>query len=235
MDTASEVIVTRPLPGVALLEHSDPGARQANIATNTYVVVNANRQALLIDGSFDYLVAPLRSVLSEGYDLIAVALTHRHLAHGGAVRRIAESFGVPVLLHPRDAASLHHGTPGLGFDDPMHSDVLATFGLETVFFPGHTEGSVMFYGASDGVLFTGDAAMGPSRDQAATGIERLLRPPFSFNTDDAQLRRGWAEFDRSLRHVLPFHGSLYTGRSAEEIRRIIQPLQRQEPTRGMTG
>lgn len=82
--------MTWPIERVAVLEHSAPGARRANIATNTYVVLNASRQALLVDGSFDYLVAPLRSVLAEGYDLIGVALTHRHLAeHGDAVRRIA--------------------------------------------------------------------------------------------------------------------------------------------------
>ena len=93
----------------------------------------------------------------------------------------------------------------------------------------------MFYGAADGLLFTGDAAMGPSRDQAAAGMERLLRPPLSFNTDDAQLREGWAAFDRPIEHILPFHGSVYAGRSTEDLSRIIQPLRRQEPTRGMTG
>lgn len=63
--------------------------------------------------------------------------------------------------------------------------------------------------------------MGPSRDQSAAGIERLLRPPFSFNTDDEQLRQGWAAFDRPVRHILPFHGSLYTGRSTEDPSRIM--------------
>ena len=129
MNSASEVSVTRPLERVVLLEHSDPGARRANIATNTYVVVDASRQALLIDGSFEYLVDPLRSVLAEGYDLVGIALTHRHLAEHGAVRRIAEAFGVPVLRHPRDAASVHR-TPGFSFDDPTRSDVLAAVGLD---------------------------------------------------------------------------------------------------------
>ena len=229
-----DVNVTWPLERVALLEHSDPGARQANIATNTYVVVNGNGQALLIDGSFDYLVPPLQALLGEAYHLMGIALTHRHLAEHGAVRQIARTFGVPGFLHSRDAISLHDES-GLKFNDPMHSNVLATFGLEAVFFPGHTEGSVMFYGASDGVLFTGDAAMGPSRDQSTKGIERLLRPPVSFNTDDVQLRSGWVAFNRSVRHVFPFHGAFYTGCSAEKITRLMHPLQREEPTHGMLG
>jgi glyoxylase-like metal-dependent hydrolase (beta-lactamase superfamily II) len=233
---ASEVNVTWPLERVALLEHSDPGARQANIATNTYVIVNANRQAVVIDGSFDYLLPPLRALLGDRYDVLGIALTHRHLAEqGSAVRRIAEAFGVPVLLHPRDAAALRHDASGATFDDPSQSSVLTAVGLETLLFPGHTEGSVMYYDASEGLLFAGDAAMGPSRDQTAAGVERLLRPPFSFNTDDAQLRNGWVQFDRPVRHVLPFHGATYTGRSADDITRIMQPLRRQEPTRGMTG
>jgi hypothetical protein len=93
----------------------------------------------------------------------------------------------------------------------------------------------MYYRAADGLLMTGDAAMSTTRAQAAERMTRLLRPPFSFNTDDTQLRRGWAEFDRPVRHVLPFHGALVTDRSPEDIRAVMETLQREEPTPGMAG
>jgi glyoxylase-like metal-dependent hydrolase (beta-lactamase superfamily II) len=172
---SDDVKVTRPVQDVVLLEHTDPRARRVNIATNTYVLLNAARQAIVIDGSFDYLLSPIQDILDQGYRLAGVALTHRHLTeHGALLNRVVRTLDVPILLHPRDAGMLRSLTTGLAFQDPTGHFLPRAFGVETVFFPGHTEGHVMYYRAADGLLMTGDAAMSTTRAQTAEDMTRLF-------------------------------------------------------------
>jgi hypothetical protein len=86
--------------------------------------------------------------------------------------------------------------------------VLREFGFEALLFPGQTAGSIMLYSTNnEGLLLTGDSAMGTTADQAKAGLERLIRPPIETSVDDAELRRQWLAFDRPVATVLPFHGT----------------------------
>jgi glyoxylase-like metal-dependent hydrolase (beta-lactamase superfamily II) len=115
----------------------------------------------------------------------------------------------------------------------MGHPLLAEFGLEAIHFPGHTEGHIVLYGADkNGLLFTGDAAMGTNSNQAGTGIEQLIRPPAGLSTDDVELRNRWLSFDRPVATVLPYHGTGYVDR-AGDIARIMAPLRRELPTLGL--
>ena len=100
--------------------------------------------------------------------------THGHPDHAGSARELA-AMGVPVLIHPADAAGLKTRwrdalarpsrgrvfaamTPDVPQTEPLLDGQIipALGGLEVIHTPGHTPGSVCLYGARDGVLFVGD-------------------------------------------------------------------------------
>jgi len=107
-------------------------------------------------------------------ELVRVVCTHGHPDHAGAARELALE-GIPVLMHPVDAAGLAttwrdtFRSPSRGrifaamtpeppeFVPIDDGDVLPMLGgLEVIHTPGHTPGSVCLYGRRDGVLFVGD-------------------------------------------------------------------------------
>jgi glyoxylase-like metal-dependent hydrolase (beta-lactamase superfamily II) len=218
---------------VVLIEHSDPGARQARMSTNTYAVLRAGR-ALLMDTTFSPLVPFIRSLAERGFAPAGLVLSHRHVAAGDVVRALADEFDIPVLLHPRDAQHPQALFAQVPFQDPIGHPLLETFGLEAIHFPGHTSGHIVLYGAEGGgTLFTGDAAMGTTAGQAESGIEYLIRPPVGTSVDDGELRNQWIAFNRPVATVLPYHGNGYVDRPAD-IRRIMATLTREQRTVGLS-
>jgi glyoxylase-like metal-dependent hydrolase (beta-lactamase superfamily II) len=107
-------------------------------------------------------------------DLARVVITHGHPDHAGSARELA-ALGIPILMHPADAANLRltwrhligrpsRGTvfaamtPEPGAVEPIEDGQLLPMlgGLRVIHTPGHTPGSVCLYGARDRVLFVGD-------------------------------------------------------------------------------
>jgi glyoxylase-like metal-dependent hydrolase (beta-lactamase superfamily II) len=107
-------------------------------------------------------------------ELVRVVCTHGHPDHAGAARELALD-GIPVLIHPADAATLattwrdalQRPSRGRIFaamtPEPPEvvsiedGDILPMLGgLEVIHTPGHTPGSVCLYGRRDRVLFVGD-------------------------------------------------------------------------------
>jgi glyoxylase-like metal-dependent hydrolase (beta-lactamase superfamily II) len=108
-------------------------------------------------------------------ELDRLICTHGHPDHAGSARELADR-GVPVLIHPSDAARLRTGwrdaarrpsrggvfaamTPDVANTEPLvDGQVLPVLGgLEVIHTPGHTPGSVCLFGPRDGVLFVGDS------------------------------------------------------------------------------
>jgi len=108
-------------------------------------------------------------------ELVRVVCTHGHPDHAGSARELGQR-GVQILIHPADGARLattwrrmlRHPSRGGLFAAmtpkpaemvPIEDgDVLPMLGgLQVVHTPGHTPGSVCFYGARDRILFVGDA------------------------------------------------------------------------------
>ena len=107
-------------------------------------------------------------------DLARVVCTHGHPDHAGGARELALA-GIPVLIHPADGERLaitwremlRRPSRG-GLFAAMTPEPPATFpiedgdvlpmlgGLRVIHTPGHTPGSVCFFGARDGILFVGD-------------------------------------------------------------------------------
>lgn len=85
---------------------------------------------------------------------------------GDAFEVMAEEFGIPILLHPADAAASESRRAGIEFSDPLQSSVLAGVGLEVFHFPGHTGGSIVLYsGNHGGLLLAGHKRRGRRRAQ----------------------------------------------------------------------
>jgi glyoxylase-like metal-dependent hydrolase (beta-lactamase superfamily II) len=141
---------------------------------------------------------------------VLVLNTHGHLDHIGANRDMTEKYGVPLALHAADAPMLKAENfleigLLLGVRDSPSPDRLLADGdeiavggerLRVIHTPGHTPGSVGFFGS--GLLFSGDTLF-------CGGVGR---------TD---LEGGsWKDLDRSIREklfilptetiVLPGHG-----------------------------
>ena len=217
---------------VVLIEHSDPGARHARLSTNAYVVLTPGR-ALFIDTNLSILAPFMQELAARGFTPAALVISHRHVAgNGDAVRALANQFKMPVLMHPRDATHPQAMVAEVPYENPIGHPVLAEFGLEALHFPGHTSGHIALYGSGKGgLLIAGDAAMGTTAGQAASGVERLVRPPAGLSTDDTQLRQQWLSFSRPVATVLPYHGTGYVDRAAD-IAGIMAPLTREQPTTG---
>jgi glyoxylase-like metal-dependent hydrolase (beta-lactamase superfamily II) len=227
----SQPQMTHLRPDIILIEHSDPGAEEVHISTNTYALLNAGRM-LLVDTNVSHLLPFVRQLSDDGFSPAALVITHRHVVGlGDALSDLKTEFKIPLLLHPIDANHKQAASTGIPFKNPIGHWVLREFGFDALLFPGQTAGSIMLYSTNNGgLLLTGDSATGTSADQAKGGLERLVRPPIETSVDDAELRRQWITFDRPVATVLPFHGTGYVIRSAADLASIMRPLVRPEPT-----
>jgi glyoxylase-like metal-dependent hydrolase (beta-lactamase superfamily II) len=125
--------------------------------------------AAIIDpgGNGDRILAAVRAM---GVQVKLLLHTHGHFDHVLATREVAEATGAPVVIHGDDRP-FYEGLPRqaklFGFEaepPPAPKQLLA--GEETIVVgklsarvihtPGHTPGSVGFYFAADGILFSGD-------------------------------------------------------------------------------
>lgn len=140
--------------------------------TNSYLLVApATRDAVLIDaaGEADEI---LRAVQGCRARVRAILLTHGHAGHWNALGRLRDAWGASVGVHLDDAEMLPL-SPNFALGDGQRIAFGAT-GLDVIATPGHTPGSVCFYG--DGILFSGDAllAAGPGTTAAPLGDRPLL-------------------------------------------------------------
>jgi glyoxylase-like metal-dependent hydrolase (beta-lactamase superfamily II) len=123
----------------------------------------------------------------------AILLTHGHPDHVAAAPALQRALGAPICLHPADAPAA-----GLAGTRPLADGDEIRFGgaaLRVIHTPGHTPGSVCFYGG--GCLFSGDTLFpgGPG----ATGGRG------AFVTIMASLRERLFTLPDDTR-VLPGHG-----------------------------
>lgn len=208
----------------------DTLAEQNDYTARGYILLIGD-DAVLFDTASPTHLPALRSLRERGRRLSALVLSHFHLIpDDGELARFARELDVPIFLHPIEADHPRAREAGVTFQDPTRSAALLALGVEVTHFPGHTAGSIVLtWGAHGGVLFTGDAALGPrSRDHRA-GLDLVIRPPLSLNEDDAELRRSWAGYQRPLNGVVALHGEAILDRS-RDLPALMAPLRRLEAT-----
>ncbi len=147
---------------------------------NCYVVENElTKQAVIIDLGAD-ADKIYNSIIKDGYEVVAVLLTHGHFDHAGGCADIQKK-GVSVYVHKNDADKLtgngncseYFGLPFKKFtaDYTFEEGSLTLGGIdfEVIHTPGHTSGSVCFLTGE--AMFSGDTLFldGYGRPDLPTG------------------------------------------------------------------
>ena len=152
------------------------------LQVNCYIVY-VNQQCLVIDPGFE----PERVIAKcdeLGLQIEAILLTHGHFDHVGGVKKLAESTGCRVFLHPDDCDLPAYITAGELYFTDTYSEgdkiSLADLTFTVLHTPGHTLGSVCL--DFDGVMFTGDTLF-------ACGCGRTDLPGGDWRTIKASLKR----------------------------------------------
>ena len=129
------------------------------IGTNCYILEdNDTKSAAVIDPGGGTR-AILNRIEEDGMEVKMILLTHGHYDHTGAVGALRAALpGVPVYLHPADAALLGaEMMPAIGETVPYgEGDVipLGNLSITVLHTPGHTPGGVCLKVGD--TLFTGD-------------------------------------------------------------------------------
>lgn len=141
------------------------------VATNVYLIADAElKEAAVIDPGWDGRII-LAEALRRGWRIGQFWYTHAHFDHLGGAAELAADLEQPpvVALHPADQGLWQNGGGGAAFGysidpGPQPSlDLAAVRGLhlgrltfEVRPAPGHTPGSVVYFCADAGLLFSGD-------------------------------------------------------------------------------
>ena len=124
--------------------------------TNCYLVRQAGQtQCVLIDPGYaaDFLLDTLNA---KELELSAIALTHGHFDHVGAVRDLAAETGCRVYLSGDELSLPPAITAGRLYYTDLYTDRFTAAGIPFTVLktPGHTPGSVCLHTGS--LLFSGD-------------------------------------------------------------------------------
>ena len=147
--------------------------------TNCYIVRREDsRKALILDPGYEPEI--ILSFLEENHlTPEAIALTHGHFDHVGAVKELAAETGCRVYLNEKDLAMPPMMTAGPLFYTDTYAEgdqlTLAEIPVTVLETPGHTPGSVCL--VMDGHLFSGDTLFAGScgRTDLPGGNTRAMR------------------------------------------------------------
>ncbi|MDZ4277966.1 MAG: MBL fold metallo-hydrolase [Dehalococcoidia bacterium] len=170
-------------------------------AENCWVIGSRRtREGIVIDPG-DQPEEILALARDMGLNVKVIANSHAHLDHILGVRGVQEATGASFLLHPQDleiakgAAQSALRLLGQPIEPPPEPDRLLADGddvevdglkLTVIHTPGHTQGSISFYG--EGMLFSGDTLFrgsigrtdlpgGNYEQELASIVDRLLALP----------------------------------------------------------
>lgn len=179
-----------------------------------------------------------------GRNVSAIALTHAHGDHAGAIKRLAEQLEVPVWCGAGDRAAtetgrlvlsptvkrLHLGglvNAAAGFDGVAVARTLVegdalTGGFVVLDTPGHSPGHVAFWREADRTLICGDVFFNL---RVPAPIPGLRQPPDLFTPDPARNR----EAERKLSDLAPAivgfgHGPVLRVDAARKLSDFVQKL-----------
>jgi hydroxyacylglutathione hydrolase len=161
------------------------------VATNTFLVADAQLgEAVVIDPAWDGQVI-VAEAQSHGWSIAQIWITHAHFDHIGGVAGIVSGCTPPppIALHPSDIPLWQMNGGAELFGIPMQAlpepGVLLCPGqilqvgqykFEVRHTPGHSPGHVIFYCASEKLLFCGDTVFAGSigRADLPGGDEKTL-------------------------------------------------------------
>ena len=135
--------------------------------SNCYIVGSeSTKEGLIIDPGAEANEI-LKNVKDLGLNIKAIALTHAHIDHIGAVKDVKEATGAEVAVHTDDVSLLQDrsfGTAfGISYPAPPAPDRLLNGGdsidigdlrFSVLHTPGHSQGGICLFG--HGLVFSGD-------------------------------------------------------------------------------
>lgn len=144
------------------------------IEVNTYILADPSGDCAVIDcGCFDMTEFRTLKELIDEKKLNPVLLlnTHCHLDHIFGNRFMYDKYSLRTYCHRDEEYNRKNAVSmasyfGLTMEEPPEPAgylqdgqkiAFGASGLEILHVPGHSEGSIAFYSAQDGVVFTGDA------------------------------------------------------------------------------
>ncbi len=141
--------------------------RVAPFDNGTYILVDARRDAIVVDPSLGEKEV-LDAVRREGVRVLAILNTHGHPDHVYSNAPVKAATRARLAIHRLDAYRLDEVTrpggvlppaPRAVADDLLEEGALgylADVRLEALHTPGHTEGSTCFHLPDERILFSGD-------------------------------------------------------------------------------
>jgi len=141
------------------------------VLTNTYLVADTNTlESVVIDPAADGKMIAAEAE-QRGWRITNIWLTHAHFDHMGGSTEVADNVNPPppVALHPEDyplwrmqGGASYFGMridPGPEPSVELRSGQILNLGeyeFEVRFAPGHTPGHVVYYCATEKIVFCGD-------------------------------------------------------------------------------
>ena len=221
---------------LGMLEVAD-GVFEIRIRVVHAFLVVVDDGVVLVDTGLPGRSARIEQALGETRkaigDVRTILLTHWHADHSGNAADLRRSSGARTVAHAIDAAVIAGAEPArlnalerlsvrligtpepVPVDEVLHQDgPFSVPGFTAIHTPGHTAGHVSFLlDRGDGVLFTGDAAVG--------GRRRIRRPPRVLTTDAAAARSSLARLAEARFDVAVFgHGPAVRGRAVDRFKEL---------------
>ncbi len=144
------------------------------VQENTYIIYHSSGECAIIDPGCYYDAekdALAAFIKQNGLSPVLLVNTHCHLDHVFGNKFVAETWKLPLHLHPLEeqllemaaASGLMYNLPfdnysgELIFINPGEKLKLKDEELEIIFTPGHSPGSLSFYSTTSGFVISGDA------------------------------------------------------------------------------
>ncbi|MDQ0231970.1 MBL fold metallo-hydrolase [Metabacillus malikii] len=141
------------------------------LQTNCYIFSNDKKDCLIIDPGGD--AQQLISIIQKQHlKPLAILLTHAHFDHIGALDDLRSKWDIPVYIHKNEKAWLSDSSLN-GSQYFMAGKIevksaeqiingegvlsIGNFELKMLETPGHSPGSISYYHAPTGIVFSGDA------------------------------------------------------------------------------
>lgn len=161
------------------------------VQTNCYFAINTQTNQILIIDPGDSPKQLAQRIKRDGYEPVAILLTHGHFDHADGAEELATEFSIPIYAHEAEKEVLVDGRKNAGYmigkNVSYHADIyvkdeqeldLAGMHIRVLYTPGHTIGGCCYYFPYEDVVFCGDTLfrMSIGRTDLPTGsASQLIR------------------------------------------------------------